>query len=53
MRIQGGANEIGHGQGKAVTEILGRHGLKVAGRYRDLAGIERCLVARAGAASAE
>jgi len=40
------ALEVGHGQGKAVTEILGRHGLKVTGRYRDLAGIERCLVAR-------
>jgi release factor glutamine methyltransferase len=45
------ALEIGHGQGKAVTAILGRHGLKVTGRYRDLAGIERCLVARHQAGS--
>jgi release factor glutamine methyltransferase len=38
--------EIGRGQGQAETEILARHGLEVTGRCRDLAGIERCLVAR-------
>jgi release factor glutamine methyltransferase len=45
------ALEIGCGQGDAVAGILRHDGLKVTGRYRDLAGIERCLVARAGAAS--
>ncbi|MGH6901749.1 MAG: peptide chain release factor N(5)-glutamine methyltransferase, partial [Geminicoccaceae bacterium] len=40
------ALEIGHGQSNAVTEILGRHGLKVTGRHRDLAGIERCVIIR-------
>jgi release factor glutamine methyltransferase len=45
------ALEIGFGQGDAVAEILGRHGLKVTARHRDLAGIERCLIARPGAVS--
>lgn len=40
------ALEIGLGQGDAVREILGRHGLVVIDRYQDLAGIERCLIAR-------
>jgi release factor glutamine methyltransferase len=39
--------EIGQGQGDAVAAILARHGLVVAERRPDLAGIERCLVARA------
>ena len=38
--------EIGFGQGDAVTAILAAHGLDVVGRRRDLAGIERALVAR-------
>jgi release factor glutamine methyltransferase len=41
------ALEIGHGQGDAVAAILARHKLAVSKRWRDLAGIERCLVARA------
>ena len=40
------ALEIGFGQADAVISILKRQGLHIAGRYRDLAGIERCLVAR-------
>jgi release factor glutamine methyltransferase len=40
------ALEIGYGQGEGVTEILARHGLQITGRYRDLAGIERCLTFR-------
>jgi release factor glutamine methyltransferase len=40
------ALEIGQGQGDAVTEILARQGLHVTQRRPDLAGIERCLVAR-------
>jgi release factor glutamine methyltransferase len=40
------ALEIGQGQGDAVTAILAAHGLHVVERRRDLAGIERCLVAR-------
>jgi release factor glutamine methyltransferase len=38
--------EIGFGQGDAVAAILRSCGLEVAGRRRDLAGIERCLVGR-------
>jgi release factor glutamine methyltransferase len=38
--------EIGQGQGKPVAEILGRHALRLVASRRDLAGIERCLVAR-------
>jgi release factor glutamine methyltransferase len=37
--------EIGQGQGDPVARILDRHDLVVTGRYRDLAGIERCLIA--------
>ena len=40
------ALEIGYGQGDAVRRILSDHALAVAARYSDLAGIERCLVAR-------
>jgi release factor glutamine methyltransferase len=40
------ALEIGYGQGEGVTEILRRHRLQVTKHYPDLAGIERCLVAR-------
>jgi release factor glutamine methyltransferase len=45
------ALEIGSGQGDAVAELLKRQGLHVTARYRDLAGIERCLVARHHAAN--
>jgi release factor glutamine methyltransferase len=38
--------EIGFGQADAVSAILAGHGLEVFERRRDLAGIERCLVAR-------
>ena len=41
------ALEIGQGQGDAVAALLARHGLQVVERRPDLAGIERCLVARA------
>jgi release factor glutamine methyltransferase len=37
--------EIGQGQGDAVEALLTRRGLTVTGRRRDLAGIERCLIA--------
>jgi release factor glutamine methyltransferase len=37
--------EIGAGQADAVATILHSCGLRLAGRRRDLAGIERCLVA--------
>ena len=40
------ALEIGQGQGDAVAGLLTRAGLEVIERRRDLAGIERCLVAR-------
>jgi release factor glutamine methyltransferase len=40
------ALEIGQGQGEPVARILEQHGLIVAARSRDLAGIERCLIAR-------
>jgi release factor glutamine methyltransferase len=39
------ALEIGQGQGDAVAQILLREGLEVGERRRDLAGIERCLIA--------
>jgi release factor glutamine methyltransferase len=45
------ALEIGYGQGDGVTEILRRHRLQVTRRYPDLAGIERCLVARRDASA--
>jgi release factor glutamine methyltransferase len=38
--------EIGEGQAPAVEEILRTAGLKPVDRRRDLAGIERCIVAR-------
>jgi release factor glutamine methyltransferase len=41
------ALEIGYGQGDAVAALLAAHGLTVTERRRDLAGIERCLIARA------
>ena len=40
------AAEIGLGQAPAVAAILGRHGLRVDAVVPDLAGIERCVVAR-------
>jgi release factor glutamine methyltransferase len=40
------ALEIGQGQGDAVAALLAGHGLAVVDRRPDLAGIERCLVAR-------
>ena len=48
LLAQGGlcALEIGFGQGDAVVEILRYHGLHVTKRLSDLAGIERCLLAR-------
>ncbi len=39
------ALELGQGQGDAVADILWAHGLDVVERLRDLADIERCLVA--------
>jgi release factor glutamine methyltransferase len=42
------ALEIGCGQGDAVAGILKGYGLHVTKRYRDLAGIERCVVAGHG-----
>jgi release factor glutamine methyltransferase len=43
------ALEIGHGQGDDVALLLTRAGLEVVERRRDLAGTERCLVARLAA----
>jgi release factor glutamine methyltransferase len=43
------ALEIGLGQAGTVSALLARQGLEVIGRHRDLAGIERCLVARRAA----
>jgi release factor glutamine methyltransferase len=43
------AAEIGMGQAVDVNTILGDQGLTVAAVEHDLAGIERCVVARAGA----
>ena len=40
------ALEIGLAQGDAVAALLAGHGLTVTERRRDLAGIERCLIAR-------
>ena len=42
------ATEIGAGQAVAVAAILQARGLVIAGIERDLAGIERCVVARLG-----
>jgi release factor glutamine methyltransferase len=41
--------EIGQGQGAAVAQILGSHGLRLVASRPDLAGIERCLVLRPAA----
>lgn len=38
--------EIGHDQQAEVEDLLERNGLRPEARIRDLAGIERCLVAR-------
>ena len=38
--------EVGFGQGDAVAALIAAQGLTVVGRCRDLAGIERCLLAR-------
>jgi release factor glutamine methyltransferase len=43
--------EIGVGQTGAVTAILRGHGVVVEAVERDLAGIERCIVARSSAAA--
>ena len=43
--------EIGQGQGAAVAAIMGGHGLSRVASRPDLAGIERCLTFRLGAAS--
>jgi release factor glutamine methyltransferase len=40
--------EVGAGQAAAVAIILDRHQLGVAAVRRDLAGVERCIVATAG-----
>jgi release factor glutamine methyltransferase len=40
------ALEIGQGQAAAVAGLLTEQGLTITDRRRDLAGIERCLVAR-------
>jgi release factor glutamine methyltransferase len=42
------ALEVGRGQQDAVTALLAASGLKTLGRYRDLGGIERCLLASRG-----
>jgi release factor glutamine methyltransferase len=48
LLAQGGlcALEIGFGQGDAVAALLAAQGLTVVERCRDLAGIERCVLAR-------
>jgi release factor glutamine methyltransferase len=42
------ALELGRGQQDAVTALLAASGLTPLGRYRDLGGIERCLLATRG-----
>ncbi len=42
------ALEVGCGQQDAVTALLAASGLTPLGRYRDLGGIERCLLASHG-----
>jgi release factor glutamine methyltransferase len=42
------ALEVGRGQQDAVTALLVASGLTPLGRYRDLGGIERCLLAAHG-----
>ncbi len=44
--------EIGQGQGQAVATVAKRHGFRLTGSRPDLAGIERCLILREGAAEA-
>jgi release factor glutamine methyltransferase len=44
--------EIGQGQGAAVAEIMGGHGLRLVASRPDLAGIERCLIFRPAASVA-
>jgi release factor glutamine methyltransferase len=39
------ALEVGRGQQDAVTALLAASGFTALGRYRDLGGIERCLLA--------
>jgi release factor glutamine methyltransferase len=48
LLAQGGlcALEIGFAQGDAIAALLAAEGLIVVERRRDLAGIERCLIAR-------
>jgi release factor glutamine methyltransferase len=48
LLAQGGvcARDIGFGQGDAVAALLAAQGLTVVVRCRDLAGIERCVLAR-------
>ncbi len=50
-RLAGGgivAAEVGFGQATAVAEIFAAAGLLIDGIERDLAGVERCVVARRG-----
>ena len=42
------ALEVGKGQAKPVAGLLKAQGLQVVGTWRDLAGIERCILATAG-----
>ncbi len=42
------ALEVGRGQQDAVTGLLAASGLTLLSRYRDLGGIERCLLATCG-----
>jgi release factor glutamine methyltransferase len=44
------AAEIGAGQATGVTAIINEHGLRAEAIERDLAGIERCIIARRRAA---
>ena len=41
--------EVGPGQAKPVTALLDLWGLRLESRYRDLSGLERCLLIRHGA----
>lgn len=40
--------EIGAGQAEAVERILASAGWELAGRRKDLAGLDRCIIAKAG-----
>jgi release factor glutamine methyltransferase len=48
LLVPGGlcALEVGSGQGDAVAALLAGQGLSVVERRRDLAGVERCVLAR-------